>query len=203
MQKLAAQDERADVATDKGAFTVTINAKEIDKKGQVRSTTEEVQKVSHAGGDTNIEVVRATKDGKDLTAEEREQQKQQAEKRKHGKKKDNGDKLESPFAKDQQAKYQFWTLGEPVNHRVRIGFAPKMDATNVYRGEALVDTDAGAVLSMKFSPAKLPPHADRVEIAIEYGAPNHLLSKLVVDGEGSFLFIHKRMLVTTGFSDYH
>lgn len=204
MQKLAAHDARVDQASEKGAFTVSITAKDIDKKGNVKSTTEEVEKVRHDGGDTQIEVVRAVKDGKDITQEQREQVAAQQEKRKHDKKKQDEGKLQSPFAREQQPHYNFWTLGPAGDHRLRIGFAPSSSPTpQTYRGEAIVDTTDGAPVSMKFSPAKMPPHADRVDISLEYAQPGHMLSKMVVDGEGSFLFMHKHMLVTTSFSDYH
>jgi hypothetical protein len=202
MQKLAAQTARVDAATEKGAFTLHVRAEERDKKGKVTSTTDEVQHVRHENGLTRLEVVRASKDGKDVTATEREQVARQQEKRKKDK---NEGRLDIPFASNQQKRYQFTLLGPAgAPHQVKIGFAPTVEPTPmVYKGEAVVDTDAGALVSMKLSPAKLPRHADRVEISLEYAQPNNLLSKMVVDGEGSFLFIHKHMIVTTGFSEYH
>lgn len=204
MQKLAAQDARVDAATEKGAFTLHLIAEERDKKGKVTSTTDEVQHVRHENGLTKIEVVRATKDGRDVTAEEREQVAKQQGKRKRDK---NDGRLASPFAPDQQKSYTFELVGPTgAPHQVKIKFAPGSDVEptpTVYKGEAVVDTDAGAVVSMKFSPARLPRHANRVDITLEYKQPGNMLSKMVVDGEGGFLFIHKHVIVTTGFSEFH
>lgn len=204
MQKLAAQDARVDAATEKGAFTLHLIAEERDKKGKVTSTTDEVQHVRHEGGLTKIEVVRATKNGHDVTGEERESVAKQQAKRK---KQSQEGRLDSPFAANQQKLYQFEVVGPTgAPHQVKIKFAPGPNTEptpTVYKGEAVVDTDAGAVVSMKFSPARLPRHADRVDLALEYKQPNHMLSKMVVDGEGGFLFIHKHVIVTTAFSEFH
>lgn len=202
MQKLAAQDARVDAATEKGAFTLHLVAEERDKKGKVTSTTDEVQHIRHEGGVTKIDVVRATKDGRDVTETERQQVARQQQKRK----KDSQEgRLASPFAPDQQKSYKFELVGPTgAPHQVKIRFTPEVEPTpTVYKGEAVVDTEAGAVVSMKFSPAKLPRHADRVDITLEYKQPNNMLSKMVVDGEGGFLFIHKHVIVTSGFSEFH
>lgn len=199
MQKLAAQTARVDAATERGAFTLHVKAEERDKQGKVTSTTEEVQRIRHQDGRAQIEVVRAVKNGKDMTDLERRETARQQSK---GKKPPKG-RMDSPFAADQQASYAFTFVPASAPHTARIQFTPRVSPTEkLYRGQAQVDTEAGAVLSIKMSPAKLPSHADRVDISLDFAAPGHLLSKMVVDGEGSFLFLHKHMIVTSAFSDY-
>jgi hypothetical protein len=145
-------------------------------------------------------ILHATHNGKDSTRE-----RQDALRESHP-----GDvhlTAKNPFKPAEQPKYDFKLIG-PETGAVgwRIHFDPKVrGAPGLLMGDAWVDPEAGTTLRMDVTPSKLPDHADRVNMRMEYGAmtPAGLaLSKMVVDGEGHFLFFHQRMKAILAVSDY-
>ncbi|MBI5547520.1 MAG: hypothetical protein HY901_26860 [Deltaproteobacteria bacterium] len=205
LKKLAEQDARVTQLMKEGAYTLTTKTEHLDRAGKVESVEHRIVKSKLVDGQQRQELVQATKDGKDISAEVRKKLEERQKKRDSGGEK--GFSFESPFAKELQASYRF-TLGQPVGPLLaKVLFEPVEPKTPaVVAGEAVVDLEAGEVVSMSFAPTKPPPHADRVDLKVEFTPcaliGGRVLSKMHVDGEGSLLFIRHRVVSTTVLSDF-
>ena len=187
--------------------TTATRAEELDKKGKVESVTESVERVTRRGGETEREVIRFVRDGKDAT--EREKKRRAEEKAKPPRKKRSikiGAK--SPFEATEQPKHRFTLVGaDPADpNRVTIRFEPKgKPSPETSLGEAVVDTETGAIVRLRFRPSDNPKFVDRMEVQMEYGAATPegpALSRLCIEGAGGILFVKKRMKMTMTLSDY-
>lgn len=182
-------------------------AEELDKKGNVESVTESLERVVRKGERTEREILRYVRDGKDDTANER---KKRAGVKAGPPGKERSIKIgaTSPFDAKEQGKHRFTLVGpDPADPgRVRIRFEPngkKSPETSV--GEAVVDPATGAILSLRFRPADNPKFVDQMDVQMEYGATTPegpALSRVTIEGAGGVLFIKKRMKMTVKLSEY-
>jgi hypothetical protein len=198
LTRLEAAERARDARREGTSLTLTTVTEELDGDGKVTSRTEVVSRRSFRNGESSDEVVRATKDGEDVTAGARKQSLEAQEKRrKEGKK---APKV-SPFAAENQPLYRFTLLGpDPKDaSRVRIGLSPREKREDLHEGEALVDVARGALLRLTGRPSKLPAMASRADVRYEYDVPTPTgldLGSFRMEGEGGILFVRKRMRIT-------
>jgi len=212
LKKAAESDARLVRLYKEGAVTMSSRVEELDKEGKVQHTQEMVLRLSHQDGKPQGEVVRATKDGKDITAEERDKLAEQRARGgadgKSGPGKRGRMELSTPFGAEAQPKYAFRLLGPDARDAslVRVGFGPRgKKAEDIWTGEAVVDPGSGAVKWMKQRPSDLPAFVDRLEMVLEFGAATaegSAISAIHMEGEGGLPFFKKRFRVVTRFSDY-
>jgi hypothetical protein len=183
----------ADVTVD---FVTVVE--ELDGEGKVGSRTDILERRTTRGGQPTSEVLRATRDGRDVTAEVRAQRQKEQEKRRKEGRRDNA----SPFVPEVQGRYRFVLKG-PVEGKagqVRIGLVPREKDAELLEGEAVVDAERAVLLSLEGHPAKLPPLADRVDLRFDFGRvtpTGNDLSSLSIDAEGGLLFVRKHMRITS------
>jgi hypothetical protein len=195
LKKLAEHDARTDDADKAGAVTMTSTSEELDSDGKVVHTRVRVIRT----GKTD-ELISATDDGKDVTAEKKKKFEERAREHKEEL------KLDSPFAGKVQDKYVFGDLGpdKADPSLTRISFAPKEGKSEeVAIGEATVDAATGEPVRFQLRPSELPRFADHVLVRIELGAKSGVgrrVSKVSVEGDGGLLFIKKRFRATTVYA---
>jgi transcription elongation GreA/GreB family factor len=192
---------------ENSSHTTETRAEELNKKGKVESVTESVERVTRRGGQTEREVIRYVRDGKDSTESEK---KRRAEEKAKPPRKSRSVRIgaTSPFEPTEQPKHRFTLVGtDPADpNRLTIRFEPKgkpSPETNV--GEAVVDWATGAILRLRFHPSDNPTFVDRMDVQMEYGAATPegpALSRVTMEGAGGILFIKKRMKMTVTLSDY-
>jgi len=192
---------------ENSSHTTETRAEELDKKGKVGSVTESVERVTRRGGQTEREVIRFVRDGKDVTESEK---KRRAEEKAKPPRKSRSVRIgaKSPFEASEQPKHRFTlAASDPADTgKVTIRFEPKgkpSPETNV--GEAVVDPATGAILRLRFRPSDNPTFVDRMEVQMEYGAATPegpALSRVTMEGAGGILFIKKRIRMTVTLADY-
>jgi len=203
LARLAKQSEGFGALYKRATFKMQEVLDELDGDGKVASHKVAASHVV-VQGDAHHEVVdRCTKDGADCTAKEQE------EVREHESKKDDDEKLRSPFDATEQSRYLFDQKEvDPADpSRVKIAFTPKSSDKHTVEGAAWVDTNTGTVVSASVRMVKTPTFVDWVHVVVELGATTPLgpaLSRMTIEGQGGFWFIiHKHFRVEITFSDYH
>lgn len=201
---LAEHSARLEALSRESTVTRTARSEQLDRKGKVESVTESVERVFYRDGAEVRELVRFTRDGKDLTEKEKA--------RRGGKEKESGHSLSlslvSPFSEAEARKYRFTLLApdpsDPAGRRIR--FEPKAaPSVEVNTGEAVVDPAAGSPIRIRYHPSVNPKHMDRIEVEMVYGADTAAgpaLSTVSIDGEGGMLFIRKGFRTRIVFSGY-
>jgi hypothetical protein len=133
--------------------TRTARSEQLDRKGKIESVTESVERVLYRNGREVRELIRFTRDGKDLTEKEKA--------KRAGKEKETGHSLSltiaSPFSEQESRKYRFTLLAadpsDPAGRRIR--FEPKTaPSPEVNAGEALVDPAAGTPIRIRYRPSR-------------------------------------------------
>jgi hypothetical protein len=210
LAKLAASDARLMRLYKEGAVTMTSRVEELDKEGKAQHTQTVVLRLSVKDGAQRVEVVSASRDGQDVTADER---KAQAEKQAKADEDPKGkmsqrQQLTLPFAADAQPKYAFQVLGPDANNPAyqRIAFEPRgKRSKDLWVGEAVVDPQAGEVKWLKQKPSDLPAFVDRIDMVLELGAATSVgsaVSAVRIEGEGGLPFFKKRFRSVITFKDY-
>jgi hypothetical protein len=192
---------------DRG-FTRTTRIEELDKSGRPESVIETVERVTRNDGREERQLLRAVRDGKDVTEELRQKRAERAASGKSGGQQEVSFSAQSPFRRSEQPKYRFSLAGrDPGNPgRVRIAFEPKGQPSEaVVQGEAVVDAAAAVPVLIRFRPSVYPKHVQKMNMELQYGVSSELgplLSAISVDAEGGLLFIKKRYRTKSTFSDY-
>jgi hypothetical protein len=204
IDKLAHHAKAFEELSKKASYHVEQLTEELDGDGKVSSSKKDVARVESDGKTQHQIVESSTKDGKDVTAEEREKvAKEEAEEAKK-KKSGDGDDLTLPFTSDD---YVYDRVGvDPVDPaRIEISFVPKKPSKHTVEGKAWVDTAKGTILSAGVKMSKPPTFVDFVHFTAEFGAPTSMcpaLSRLTFDVKGGILFIHKHLRGEIKMSDY-
>ena len=207
LDKLAAHAAKVDKALRDGSFTVLVVSDELDSDGKPKKHSESKRQVSTTKeGDRHAEVLSASEDGKDTTAEERKKQAEREAKRKASKEAPKSN-VSLPFEPEQAGKLFFWTVGtDAKTGLVRLGFWPKgARSDEVLEGEAVIDPVRGETVSVRMKPSKMPTFVDRMDLELGFDAVTdgvRLLSTLKVAGEGGIAFVKRRGSAVTTFSDY-
>lgn len=203
LERIAERTRAVETFTRNAQLSMTIVADELDSEGKSTKHTEAVVRVSRTDGKPARELISATENGKDVTAEKREEM--DKERDKNGK---NDRQQASPFHPDERAKYAFSMLAPSpaAPNLVRIAFQPAGEKTSeLMIGDASVDPQTGELVRMSMRPSKNPSFVDNLFIEIELDAQTpagRAASKITAKGAGGFLFIKKRFAVVTTISDY-
>jgi hypothetical protein len=205
LARLSTQAEGFDAIFKRATFKMDKVIDELDGGGKVTSHKVAASHVVVQGDARRQIVDRCIKDGEDCTAEaQKEAREDEADK-----KKDDSERLRSPFEASQQSRYVFdqQAVDQADPSRVKITFSPKNPDKHSVEGEAWVDTRTGTVLSASVRLVKAPAFVDWVHVTLELGASTPLgpaLSRLTIEAAGGFLFlVHKHFRAEISFSDYH
>jgi hypothetical protein len=210
LQKLAAADARLLRLYKEGAVTMTSRVEELDKEGKAQHTQTVTLRLTVQDGAQRAEVVSASRDGQDVTADERKAQAERQAKAEQDPKGKMGQRqqLTLPFAADAQPSYAFQVLGPDANNPAlqRIAFAPRgKKSKELWVGEAVVDPAAGEVKWLKQRPSELPAFVERIDMVLEFNAATPVgpaISKVHMEGEGGLPFFKKRFRSVITFKDY-
>lgn len=211
MDGLANHAERLEEMKRRGAFTMSGRMEEVDGDGKASDLKEVLLRSTPTPTplDRITNVIRFTDNGEDKTAdaqkkatERRDKRLKDPAKQAEVRKKD----LKMPFLPSEQGRYVFTVAArDPAQPgRLRIGFAPKVEAENAIKGSAWVEEATREVLSMGFSFSKNPVFVDHVDIQLAFGLATPLgraPSTLSFDGRGGFLFIRKHYRGSATLSD--
>jgi hypothetical protein len=204
LQKIIERQKAVQAFTDNASVVMEVRAEELASDGKVESTEVTKLRIGKKKGEpVATEVLSATEDGKDVTAQTRDEMK----KEKDGKKGKSAG-AQSPFHEEQVAKYRFTQLATPPDAptHARVGFEPAggKDA-ELMSGEATVDVETGDLLSLSMRPSKNPTFVDRLQIECAFDAQTpagRAISSITAKGEGGILFIKKRFAVVSLFTEW-
>lgn len=206
LDRLTAADERLSDLYEQGSYTVSTRFEELDPDdGKVKGTTEIVTRMYRKDDRPWEQIIRFIDEGKDVTASRAAKREKEllAGKRKRA----DGMPFKSPFAKNERARYRFTDGGAAKNDPgcVLVHFEPIHDAKDVNYGDAIVDPIAGVVRRLEMRPAMLPKFVHKETVVMRFGARTEAgaaLNDVVVDGEGGFLFVKKKVHVETKIDGY-
>jgi outer membrane lipoprotein-sorting protein len=188
----------------RASYRVEQMTEELDGDGKVSSSRKDVARIESDGKTSRQIVESCVKDGKDVTAEEREKvAKEEAEEAKK-KKSGDGDDLTLPFTSDEYV-YDQVGVDAADPSRVEISFVPKKATKHTVEGKAWVDTTNGTIISAGVKMSKPPTFVDSVHFTAEFGAPTALgpaISRLTFEVKAGILFIKKHIRGEIKMSDY-
>jgi hypothetical protein len=175
------------------SFRMEALTEELDGSGKVASTQTQQSRVEADGKRAREIVLRAVRDGKDVTAEQQEKVKSKEE---------GG--LTVPFASDA---YVYDQIGVDAANpmRVEISFIPKKRTKHTLEGTAWVDSVSGTILSGGAKLSQPPTFVDWVHLTVELGAMTPLgpaISHLTFEAKGGILFVRKHIRGDIRMSDY-
>jgi hypothetical protein len=183
---------------------------ELDKEGKVQHTQLVTLRLTVAKGAQRGEVLSASRDGQDVTEDEKKAQAERQAKADQDPKGRMGQRqqLTLPFAADAQPSYAFEVLG-PDQHNPayqRIAFSPRgKKSKDLWVGEAVVDPEAGQVKWLKQRPSELPAFVEHIDMVLEFYASTSegsAISTVHMDGEGGLPFFKKKFRSVITFKDY-
>lgn len=213
VRKAGENEVASDAAFKDRPCTLTIDAKELDKKGGVKDASEIVLRREVVDGKPHDELVRYVENGKDVTEEKKKAKSKKDAEEPKAKKGEDGDEdededddddgeLRSPFHPKVVESYAFEDLGADASDSAlrRIRFQPKPGAAgeDLLTGEAILTADA-RLHSVRARPAKLPMLVSAMDIAAAFGASGEI-ERMEMSGEAGALFIKKRFRVVTTFA---
>lgn len=205
---------------------------ELDDEGRAKSQTDvEVSLALDSSGKVKSEIVRATKDKKDITADERKkaaererkEAKKKATKEKTAKDKKDSDESSHSFSMDDgpfSAKMQpdvrvaESTARETIDSascmRFEFSYPEKREPRSkgkpmMVAGTAWLDESSGRPIKVEYTFDPLPKHVKRMKTVLHYGAEAKdawILKEMLFEASGSFLFFGKTMRGEIAFSDY-
>jgi hypothetical protein len=203
LERLSHQAKAFEEFGKHACFRSDSRIEELDGDGKVSSTQLEQARVEADGKTAHQIVERATKDGKDVTADEQERvKKEEAEAAKQ--KKEDGEGLTIPFATDAYV-YDQVAVDTADPSRIEISFTPKKPTKHTLEGKAWVDTTSGTILSAGAKLSKPPTFVDWVHFTVELGAKTPLgpaMSHLTFEVKAGLLFIKKHIRGEIKMSDY-
>jgi len=199
MERLAQHSLRIEKATRDGSYTVFTMAEELDGDGKVLHTEKMEMHVSTQGDHRERTLIKAERDGKDVTDERRKKLNSAS-----------GSLTVLPFAADEQPKYRFSVVDpdrlEPSLLRIHIEPKGGKRSEKLVIADAIVDPVKGEVVQLSGHPSENPSHVDRIHVRIEFNEKSpvgRLMSEMNVQGDGGFLFIKKHFRSNTTFSGYN
>lgn len=207
LPRLAATEARLQALYDASTFVVRSTSTKSDSLGKKKERSEVETRMFVHDGKPWEEIVRYVDDGRDVTESRNEKRQKELASGKRTRK--DAMPFSSPFTEARQKRHRFRDLGavEQSETLRRIAFSPKKgkkgDETS--RGEAIVDLARGAIVSMTLEPSDLPPFADEAEIRLEMNnetPAGPALSRVLVEGSGSFLFVRRKLRVDARISGY-
>jgi hypothetical protein len=204
MAKLAVHAASFESMRTRASYAIDGKLEHLDSDGKVDSTDHLEARVAADGKKADIIVMKFMEGDEDKTedAQEKARERNAAPEEEKEKK-----RTHMPFLASEQRRYVFDQVqtdpADPTH--VRITFVPNVKDETVVEGSAWVDTKTGTVLSAGFKMVKNGMFVDYVHVTVEFGAPTPLgpaVSKVTLEGKGSFLFIKKRFRAAATVSRY-
>jgi hypothetical protein len=189
--------------------------------GQVKSVTETTTKV-HPGSSGAIEtdVVKVLQDGRDITAERKEQRRKEGEARKKSspgrspEEKKRGDRAsvafgleEHPFLAGKQDEVEYRATGDSrsIDGRTCLGYSfTRKWSGKTTSGLAWLEVPAGTPRELQYSTDPLPKHVKEMSTTLFYvdDPPGWRASRMVAEGTGRVLFLKKHLRFVVTLSEY-
>jgi hypothetical protein len=210
--------------------TVSQKIEELDDDGRVKSETDiDVTLALDEAGKIKSEIARATKDGKDITAEERkkaaerEKKEEKAAKERAAKREKDSDESSHSFSSDDgplNAKMQSdvrvteLPVGETVDSvlcvRYQFSYPDKREGRSkgkpvMVTGTAWLEEGSGRPVKIEYTYDPLPKHVKKMRTVMRYGTHGDdawVLREMTFEASGSFLFWGKSMRGEFAFNDY-
>jgi hypothetical protein len=174
--------------TANGSFVYDFTLKAWNGAGKLRESFTRVVRVFNRGEEHRSEVLSATKDGRDVTAEARSDEAKSERPRGKGK-----DDFPSPFDPAYRDRYAFSEETAPDGGAVLV-FGPREAFDGAIEGRAKFDA-AGALRRADFAPAKKPSFTRQLAFTIIIG-PDGYPERIDASGEVS-LVIWRRKFEST------
>jgi hypothetical protein len=185
---------------------------EYGKEGQVRSTEEQAVSILYGtDGNMNVEVLKATKDGKDVTEEKRKEFAKRDGRGGNGRDKPDGGfggvEMPDPLApKDEKSlKLGDAVLEESGGRSVwRFPFEMKAGLVLSTIGFILIDGKTGLPLEMEYSFKPLPLGVKRADLRIAYAASGDVpvVERVDMRIDSNLVIFKKKIDYLMEFSDY-
>ncbi len=190
--RLGGHGERLEEMKKRGSYTLSGRIERLDGDGAVDNWKTLILRIVASGASTpKSEVVRYVEDGEDKTADAKVRAAKSAKK-----KVDKKREFKVPFLPSEQPKYDFRVLGRDARFpgRVKVGFAAKTPAEDVWNGSAWVNEKEGEIESMGFTFSQNPSFVDEATATLVFGNHTELgraPSQLDFEAKGGFLFIRR------------
>jgi hypothetical protein len=204
MSKLAVHAASFEAMRTRASYAIDGKLEHLDSDGKVDSTDHLEARVAADGKKADIIVMKFLEGDEDKTedAQDKARERNAAPEEEKEKK-----RTHMPFLASEQRRYVFDQVqSDPADPtHVRITFVPLVKDESVVEGSAWVDTKSGTVMSAGFKMSKTGMFVDYVHVTVEFGAPTPLgpaVSKVTLEGKGSFLFIKKRFRAAATVSRY-
>ena len=212
---------------------VSQKIQELEKDGRVKSETDVDAAYSlDAAGKIKTEIVKASKDGKDITAEQRKKSDEAAKKqakedaaKKASKKDAAGESDEhshsmslddSPFNPDRQNDVRVTKAasGETIDGTrcacFEFSYPEKLPAgakgtPATIKGKAWIEESSGRPVKLEYVSDPLPKHVKSMSTTLRYGADANdswVVKEMIFEARGSFLFIGKSIRGDISLGDY-
>ena len=208
LPRIAETEGRLHALYAASTFVVRTSTSKYDGRGRKVESSDVETRMFPREGRPWEEIVRWEEDGKDVTRAKND--KRQKELASGKRTREDAMPFRSPFLAKRQPLHRFRDLGavdgDPA--RRRVAFSPRKkgkEDEDTSSGEAVVDLARGAILSMTLVPSKLPAFADEAEIRLEMThetAAGPALSRVVVKGSGSMLFVKRSLKANATISTY-
>jgi hypothetical protein len=204
MSKLAVHAASFEAMRMRASYAIDGQLDHLDSDGKVDSTDHLEARVVADGKKADIVVMKFLEGNDDKTEDAQEKARERNAASEEEKEKR---RTHMPFLASEQRRYVFDQVqSDPADPtHVRITFVPNVKDETVVEGSAWVDTKTGTVISAGFKMVKNGMFVDYVHVTVEFGAPTALgpaVSKVTLEGKGSFLFIKKRFRATATVSRY-
>ena len=199
----AAMDKKADDVMCK----VIVDTQLLDKTGKPEHDEHREGKATFRGDDMDIESLKVTRDGKEMTADELadERNKVQKDKKKRKKGEEEFDLMPLSPKNVQNESFELvrqetlW--GRPT---LVVKVRAQKKSPKQANGTLWIDAEKFVVLKAELSPSAMPPHADWIKVQQQFvpgpkDAP--VPSFLHIEGAGHMWMMHKQFRTTLHWSD--
>lgn len=206
LERVDQRSRTVEAFTNDASLTLSVVSDELDAEGSSTKHSELTFAVTRKDGRAERSLLSATEDGKDVSRDERFTAPPKGDRERSG----SSTSLAqlSPFHREQRAKYTFAPLpsASTAPDLVRVSFQPVGEKSDkLMIGDATIDPVSGELLSLSMRPSKNPRFVDQLYVELEFAAPTpagRALSRISMKGRGGVLFLKKRFVVVTTFSDY-
>jgi len=197
LARLGAYAQRFETLRTHASYAVEGRLESLDGNGHADSVKEMKAHVDFDGHALHFSILKYLEDGQDKTDEAKRKQREAAEERARERPDPSKRETRMPFHPGEQARYWFDVVETDSQNpdRVRISFVPKIRESDTIEGSAWVDTRAGTLVSAGFKFSKPPTFVDSIHVTIFFGESTTLgpaPSRIMVEAQGSVLFVHKR-----------
>jgi hypothetical protein len=211
IQRISHQIDTLGDLEKRASFREEQLTEEVDGDGKVASAETRVSRVEADGKTSHKILEQCTKDGKDVTAEERAKAEKGAKSNEKNVKKEKKDEeslsIDPPFSSSSND-YVYDQIATDLTYptRVEIAFTPKKPNSRTVEGTAWVDTASGTLLTAGAKLSKPPAFVDWIHFTVEFGANTPLgpaMSRIGFEVKGGFLFfIRKHVRGEVKMTDY-